>query len=386
MGLIVMETTRIPNPEMEVRILQPVLKNIMDNLHNRKVIDANHVFDNRFMETKALYLYHFETFPDINFINRIDGEKAFIAFNKKFDPQILGVHKYRWYKHEAKRFQFDRTVIILNNHCLVEFDCDYCEILHNGKEDDFVIEVTAFLMNFKERKKHKPSEINLIVRDNAGLELQTMEIKKTKLDLTLFYEDDFKEVNELIQKRLKQKNDKGIVLLHGLPGTGKTTYLRYLIGKIKKRVLFLSPNVAANLMNPDFIDLLIDNPNTVLIIEDAENILMDRNFSNDSSVSNLLNISDGLLADFLNVQLICTFNSSLTMVDNALVRKGRLIAKYEFGKLTVNKSQKLSDHLGFKNVITKPLTVAEISNQSDKEFETKQVKVCGFRREVVMEN
>ena len=185
---------------------------------------------------------------------------------------------------------------------------------------------------------------------------------------------------------MKQKNDKGIVLLHGLPGTGKTTYLRYLIGKIKKRVMFLSPNVAGNLMNPEFIDLLIDNPNTVLIIEDAENIIMDRRSSNDSSVSNLLNISDGLLADFLNVQLICTFNSPLTMVDSALMRKGRLIAKYEFGKLPVAKSQKLSEHLGFKNIITKPMTVAEITNQHEKEFETKQVEVIGFRREVINQN
>ena len=113
---------------------------------------------------------------------------------------------------------------------------------------------------------------------------------------------------------------------------------------------------------------------------------MDRRNSNNSSVSNLPNISDGLLADFLNVQLICTFNSSLTMIDSALMRKGRLIAKYEFGKLSVSKSQRLSDHFGFKNIITKPMTVAEISNQNEKEFEATPVKVFGFRREVMMEN
>jgi hypothetical protein len=358
----------------------------MDNLKNIKVTSANGIFDNRFLETKALYLYLFETLPDINYINRVDGERCFEAFTKKFASYIFNVHKYRWYKHEKKKFQFDKTVIILNDSCIVEFDGGYCEILHNNSQDEFVQEITAFVMSFKERQKRQPTEINLIVREGGSLDFKPMEVKKIKLDLDLFYEDDFKEINNTIQKRLQQKNDKGIILLHGLPGTGKTTYLRYLIGKIKKRVLFLSPNVAGNLMDPVFIDLLIDNPNTVLIVEDAEKILTDRNVYNDSSVSTLLNISDGLLADFLNVQLICTFNSPLTLIDTALMRKGRLIAKYEFGKLSVTKSQKLSDHFGFKNIITGPMTVSEISNQDQKEFETNQIQIIGFRRELMMEN
>jgi hypothetical protein len=152
-----------------------------------------------------------------------------------------------------------------------------------------------------------------------------------------------------------------------------------LIGKIKKRVLFLSPSAAQNLMNPGFIEILISNPNTVLIIEDAENIIMDRRFSSGSSVSNLLNISDGLLADCLNVQLICTFNSPLTTVDNALLRKGRLIARYEFGKLNVQKAQRLSDHLGFASTISRPMTVAEIANQNEKEYEVVEARTIGFR-------
>jgi len=88
-----------------------------------------------------------------------------------------------------------------------------------------------------------------------------------------------------------------------------------------------------------------------------------------------------LLSDFLNVQLVCTFNSELTYIDSALLRKGRLIARYEFGKLSVEKAQKLSDHLKFNKVITKPMTIAEITSQDEQTFdEPKKVNVIGFRR------
>jgi hypothetical protein len=358
----------------------------MDNLYNQKVVNANHVFADGFLDTKNLYLYCFNRLPSINFISQIDGEKAFGSFREQFADLIHHVHQYRWYKQKKKHFQFDKTVIILNNSCIVEFDDNYCEIMHDGKHDEFVNKVTALTNQFKERKRRQPLEINLIVQNRNSLKLKEMEIKRTKLDLDLFYENDFREADELIRKRLNKKNDKGIVLLHGLPGTGKTTYLRYLIGKIKKRVLFLSPTVAGNLMDPEFIQLLIDNPNTVLIVEDAENIIMDRKLNTGSSVSNLLNISDGLLADFLNVQLICTFNSSLTMIDRALIRKGRLIAKYEFGKLSVEKARRLSGHFGFDTKIDKPMTIAEISNQHEKEQPTKRIEVIGFRRTETLMN
>jgi len=71
-------------------------------------------------------------------------------------------------------------------------------------------------------------------------------------------------------------------------------------------------------------------------------------------------------------------------VDSALLRKGRLIAKYEFEKLNAVKAQRLSDHLRFKNTINKPMTIAEITNPDDMDVEQPVMQVMGFRRETVM--
>lgn len=351
----------------------------MENLFTQKSIDATSVFNNFFLDTKRLYLSCFNRLPCVSFIDDVNGEKAFRAFTEKYKWLIRNVYHNKLFARKRKQFEFDRTVVEMENEMIVEFDEGWCEILHRGNNEEKVKELAELFYRFKEKQRRQPLEINLIVQSRSGLELKAMEIKRTKLNLSLFYEDGFVETDQVIQSRLRQKKDKGIVLLHGLPGTGKTTYLRYLVGKIKKRVLFLSPSVAGNLMDPDFIELLIDNPNTVLIIEDAENIIMDRRLRSSSSVSNLLNISDGLLADFLNVQLICTFNSPLTAIDSALLRKGRLIARHEFGKLNVAKAQQLSDYLGFKKTITEPMTIAEIANPHEKDQPAPKTEVIGFR-------
>ncbi len=358
----------------------------MDNLFQQKVIHANNLFDDTYISSRLLFLHLFNALPGMTTVRDIQGEKAFLNVKTAFAGWIDQVLKSEAYSNGGKHKRFDRTLVVMKNNCILEFDDWYCEILHDGRDEAFVQSLIAMVAKFKEPNRRKPLEINLIVQERGNLELKALEIKRTKLDIGLFYEDDFGEVDRVIRLRLKKQQDKGIVLLHGLPGTGKTTYLRHLIGQIKKRVLFVSPSVASDIMSPSFIQLLIENPNSVLVIEDAENIIMDRRNSHDSSVSNLLNISDGLLSDFLNVQLICTFNSSLTLIDEALMRKGRLIARYQFGKLGVEKAQRLSNHFGFNNRINRPMTIAEIANQHEAEVNSQRIEVLGFRRPVELMN
>lgn len=338
-----------------------------------------------YINAMSLYTDQFNAIPNLLDVNSIDAEKACHDFIKNSSETIsLMVTKHE--TETENEIEFLETVIVTNNQLVLFFRYNYCEIYYQHEQFEEATKIASSFRKHKQRRRRKPLEINLIVQSNRGLSLSEMEVKRTKLDLDLFYNDDFKEVDQTIRTRLKKNNDKGIILLHGLPGTGKTSYLRYLIGKINKKVMFLPPNIASCMTDPQFINLLIDHPNSVIIIEDAENIIMDRSHSSNSSVSNLLNISDGLLSDFLNVQLICTFNSSLTLVDKALMRKGRLIAKYEFGKLGVEKAKRLSQHFGHDMEINEAMTIAELSNPHEPVAEEPTKHVIGFKRHVELYN
>lgn len=344
------------------------------------------LFDSSFIEPRTFYQREFGKLPSVAHIGNIDGNLAFRLVHEGILGEVYGLYQRNHFNWSQARLESSHSLFTMQDKVMIKLGSDWADIYFGPEGYERMNRIIDRLKTIPASAKDDAFEMNIISYNQYGLELKTLPIKPTNLDINLYYNDDFREVDAVIRNRLVAENDKGIVLLHGLPGTGKTTYLRYLIGKLNKKVLFVSPGVAGNLMNPEFMDILLDNPNSVLIIEDAENVIMDRRYSSQSSVSNLLNISDGLLSDCLNVQIICTFNSELETVDSALLRKGRLIAKYEFGKLSVEKARALSEHLGIEQEINQPMTVAEVSNPGTQNFQLVRTNVIGFRRDLLTEN
>ena len=123
---------------------------------------------------------------------------------------------------------------------------------------------------------------------------------------------------------------------------------------------------------------MLKNRNAILLIEDAEKVLTTREHSNENSVvSTILQLTDGLFSDYLNIKIICTFNTSIDKIDKALLRKGRMIAYYEFKPLAAEKANELLRSMKLAPTEDE-MTLADIFNYHSNEFRANDSKKIGF--------
>lgn len=178
----------------------------------------------------------------------------------------------------------------------------------------------------------------------------------------------------------------GLTLLTGAPGTGKTTLLRSLAHWLgaSHMCYFMPASRFAAVESGEVIKFWAEeNRNSklkkILILEDAESILLRRNDDNREKVATLLNLTDGMLGDALGLHVVCTLNSNLSDVDPALLRPGRLMAHRDFTLLTPADACRLAERLGLPRPKATRVSLAELLNPAAVEpREARNSRELGF--------
>lgn len=213
-----------------------------------------------------------------------------------------------------------------------------------------------------------PLQIGIIYSDTTGMRVKKVKINSLETNIKLNYGKNFLEKHDKIIEKLSNKTS-GLYLFHGPPSGGKTSYIKYLAEKVKRLFIFIPTNLITSIDSPSLISVLLNNPNCVLILEDAEKAIINRKENtNPSLVSTVLNLSDGILSSMLGISLIITFNTGKENIDEALIRKGRLYIEHEFKELSTEESNELAKHLNKKTVFDKPTMLGDIYNCDEENY------------------
>lgn len=229
----------------------------------------------------------------------------------------------------------------------------------NGDVDEvrkFLMENTEEIVSQKEENK---ISYQLVRVDSSGFTTTNLEMDDMHIDIAKNYNDDF-DYERL--KNLQLADNPSLTLLHGKPGTGKTTILKQLIKDIgdKKEVYYMDCNLLTSFSDGDFMNFVTAYlRGNVLILEDCEKALMDRGSGNNPIITTILNMTDGFLAASIKPHFICTFNCPLSRIDRALLRKGRLSFRYEFGDLSLEKCKAINP------LADSPMPLSELYNMEE---------------------
>ena len=201
-------------------------------------------------------------------------------------------------------------------------------------------------------------KFSVIVTGSNGLDSASVHLEKPfirKVDeLALYYGADFIDFHQGLHAKMKTRRN-GVILFEGPPGTGKTTYIRCCMHWLRKSHHFLTiplhefDHMTSSRATAFWLEQkeLHANKTLVLVIEDAEQLITGDGDDRNPQIATLLNLSDGLLGEYLQLQILLTVNCSIDDIDPALKRRGRLMDYRRFGLLDTGQAIQLAANQGF---------------------------------------
>lgn len=168
--------------------------------------------------------------------------------------------------------------------------------------------------------------------------------------------------------------DERMILWHGPAGTGKTYALRALVNEWQpwcdaafitdpERFVGGSPTYLFQVANFNSGRTASEarRRSKLLILEDAGELMTkEARTITGQGLSRLLNLTDGLMGQGLNVMVLITTNEPLSTMHPAVVRPGRCLCEIEFGPLSTEMANRWLHEHGSTATVKEPTPVAQL--------------------------
>jgi hypothetical protein len=165
-----------------------------------------------------------------------------------------------------------------------------------------------------------------------------------------------------------------LILWHGPAGTGKTYALRALMREWQswcdaafvtdaERFVGGSPTYLFQVatFNGGRTASEANKRSKLIILEDAGELMtIEARASTGQGLSRLLNLTDGLMGQGLNIMVLITTNESLSSMHPAVIRPGRCLSEMEFGALSPNAANRWLHQHASQAEVHNPTTLAQL--------------------------
>ncbi len=217
-------------------------------------------------------------------------------------------------------------------------------------------------------------KIMLLSSSNGETFLNSVNYETSQLEAGNYMPDVSSVFNRVVEDINSTKPNGRIAIFYGPPGTGKTNLIKGIMKATPDvQHIIIPAEVLPNLSGPDLVNAFINaqEGRKVLIVEDADDSLKTRKSGEASAVSNLLNLTDGIIGEVLNVFVIATTNIAEVDIDPAIVRLGRLSVMKELHELNRETASTAYHRLtGATKEYARPVILAQVYADARKFKET----------------
>ena len=234
---------------------------------------------------------------------------------------------------------------MMSENCLVS---DVIFFYKNESDEEFIEKIISEICNCViDYEKDTINKFNTMSLTSNSIELEPFSVDVDSIEIEGRYNEDTIKKAEKLQKKIRKSN-KGLSVLCGDRGVGKTTLAKHICSKIDRMTIFIPNNMVDLTINgPEFKNFIKKFEKLLIVIDDCEFMSNNQLIRMNPFSNNIIQLVDGFLSDNLNLQVILIFNDLEEDIDENILDCNSLLDVIEVDDLDSELATELSKNLGY---------------------------------------